>query len=148
MESQLTDGFVKRFISTTKCQTELVEMASSLFCNFIFNRFKRQQQQKRKKTKRKKQKRKTTLFNEKVSNALFDIPPQTNPHRSFLHFPPHIFLTPGWFYYIQFSFQFSVFPHFSWLFSFVVMFSLRWQEKFGSFTGAGVIVVHFFPRLV
>jgi hypothetical protein len=27
------------------------------------------------------------------------------------------------------------------------MFSLRWKEKFGSFTGAGVIVVHFFPRL-
>jgi hypothetical protein len=67
LESQLTDGFVKRFILTTKCQSELVEIASSLFCNFIFNRFKRQQQQKRKQ----KQKRKTVLFNEKVSNALF-----------------------------------------------------------------------------
>jgi hypothetical protein len=109
LESQLTDGFVKRFILTTKCQSELVEIASSLFCNFIFNRFKRQQPQKERKQKTKK---KQFYSTRKWAMRFFDIPPQTNPHRSFLHFPPSHFFD-SWLV-LLYSVQFShTFPDFS-----------------------------------
>jgi len=83
LESQLTDGFVKRFISTTKCQSELVEIASSLFCNFIFNRFKRQQKKtttkKKKRNKKKKTKKKKSFIQRESEQCAFLI----FPHRQY-----------------------------------------------------------------